>query len=322
MSGQNTRKQIIAMVTLMAIGIAAMLVYVWFDDGRRAEAEDHQAAEAAERGASLFANNCRICHGNTGLGNDGHPSLIGPSLNNPSNTLAYRSDNAGALQGIQGNLSATIACGRNGTPMPPWAIAEGGSLNFFKIENLVALITTNAGNGWEYALEHAIEQDETVLASLEDAVRDAEASGDSDRITGAEEALAFAQGRYDQGLPVAVATPTLTANTCGQITATDPTDSGAAAAPRADVDDIDTSGFTADAAHGEELFFANGCNICHGDNGEGIIGPRIAGTELTFSQVVDQYRDPRGTMPAFAVGTVPDQDVFDIFTWLQTLGDG
>lgn len=317
MSGQNTRKQIIAMVALMAIGIAAMLVYVWFDDGRRAEAEDHQAVEAAERGASLFANNCRVCHGNIGLGRDGHPSLIGPSLNNPNNTLAFRSDNSGALQGIQGDLSFTIACGRNGTPMPPWAIDQGGSLNFFKIENLVALITTNAGNGWEYALEVAKEQDEIILDSLETAVRDAEASGDAARLTDAEEALASAQNRYDQGLPIAAATPSTTENSCGQITVT--SDGSAAAASPADVDAIDTTGFTADAAHGDELFFANGCNICHGDTGEGIIGPQIAGTALTFSQVVDQYRNPRGTMPAFSADNVPDQDVFDIYTWLQTL---
>jgi mono/diheme cytochrome c family protein len=319
MSGQNTRKQIIAMVALMAIGIAAMLVYVWFDDGRRAEAEDHQSVEAAERGASLFANNCRICHGNTGLGRDGHPSLIGPSLNNPNNTLAFRTDNTGALQGIQGNLSATIACGRNGTPMPPWAIDQGGSLNFFKIENLVALITTNAGNGWDYALERALEQDETILGSLETAVRDAEASGDATRLEEAETALAVAQSRFADGLPVAVAIPSITKNTCGQITADD--GAGASAAP-VDVDEIDTSAFAADAAHGEELFFANGCNICHGDTGGGIIGPQIAGTTLTFSQVVDQYRSPRGTMPAFSADNVPDQDVFDIFAWLQTLDAG
>jgi cytochrome c550 len=309
------------MVTLMAIGIAAMLVYVWFDDGRRAEAEDHQAAEAAERGASLFANNCRICHGNTGLGSDGHASLIGPSLNNPSNTLAYRSDNAGALTGLQGKLGATIACGRNGTPMPPWSIAEGGSLNFFKIENLVALITTNAGNGWEYALELAQEQDEIILNSLEGAVRDAEASGDADRLEEAESALSRAQSRFADGLPVAAATPSLTANTCGQVTPTGD-DGGSASAAPVDVDEIDSAGFTADAVHGEELFFANGCNICHGDNGEGIIGPRIAGTELTFSQVVSQYRNPRGTMPAFSDQTVSDEDVFDIVAFLKGLDGG
>ena len=53
--------------------------------------------------------------------------------------------------------------------MPPWAVAHGGSLNFFHIENLVTLITTNAGNAWEDAVHLAVEQDELTLAGLEEA---------------------------------------------------------------------------------------------------------------------------------------------------------
>ncbi|MDE2640397.1 MAG: hypothetical protein OXI03_07425, partial [Chloroflexota bacterium] len=42
------------------------------------------------------------------------------------------------------------------------------------IENLVALITTNAGNAWEEAAHLAVEQDELTLAGLEDALALAE----------------------------------------------------------------------------------------------------------------------------------------------------
>ena len=164
MSGQNTHKQIIAMVILMFLGVASLGAYVWFDDGRRAEAEDQHLLEATHRGAKLYANNCRVCHGNAGEG------LIGLALNTPANTLAFRSFNDAALAELQARYRGTIECGRNGTAMPPWAVAHGGSLNFFHIENLVTLITTNAGNGWEEAVHLAVEQDELTLAGLEDAV--------------------------------------------------------------------------------------------------------------------------------------------------------
>lgn len=90
-------------------------------------------------------------------------------------------------------------------------------------------------------------------------------------------------------------------------------------APEADLSDPEALLANGDAAHGQELFFANGCNQCHGDNGEGVIGPTIARTGLTLSQVVGQYRTPRGFMPAFDADLVSDQDVADIVTWLQTL---
>ena len=163
MSRQNTHKQIIAMTILMFLGVASLGAYVWFDDGRRAEAEDQHLIEAAERGARIFANNCRVCHGNAGEG------LIGLALNTPANTLAFRSYNDPALDALQARYRSTIECGRNGTAMPPWAVAHGGSLNFFHIENLITLITTNAGNAWEDAVHLAVEQDELTLAGLEEA---------------------------------------------------------------------------------------------------------------------------------------------------------
>lgn len=188
MTGQNTHKQIIAMVILMFLGIASLGAYVWFDDGRRVEAEDEFRLESSERGARLFANNCRVCHGNSGEG------LIGPALNTAENTLAFRADNFGALGEIQARFRATVECGRNGSAMPPWAVSEGGSLNFFHIDNLVNLITTNAGNGWEEAHELAVEQDELALAGLETALRAAEARAGAQGVADAVNAALEAAG--------------------------------------------------------------------------------------------------------------------------------
>ena len=254
----NTNKQILAMVVLLFLGVVSLGAYTWFEAGTRTDAKDFQAVEAAERGALLFAKNCRVCHGNAGLGRVGHPQLIGPALNNPANTLAFRSGNANALGEIQARFRDTIACGRNGALMPPWAVEQGGSLNFSHIANLAALVSTNAGNAWDHALEIAIEEDEATLESLAATLRAAQ----GDDATAAQAALDDAHARVDAGLPLQAATPSLTENTCGQVSrALAPTTS---AAP-VEVEEIDTSGFTVDADR------------------------------------------------------VPDEDMFAIYSWLQTL---
>ncbi len=74
-----------------------------------------------------------------------------------------------------------------------------------------------------------------------------------------------------------------------------------------------------DPETGRDLFFANGCHACHGESGEGLIGPTVASTGLTLDQVIEQYRSPRAIMPAFQADQLPDGDVADIFSWLKTL---
>ncbi len=72
-------------------------------------------------------------------------------------------------------------------------------------------------------------------------------------------------------------------------------------------------------ARGEDLFFANGCSVCHGDTGGGGIGPAIAKTQLSLSAVIKQYRNPRELMPPFPADRVSDDDVADIYAFLQSL---
>ena len=176
MTGQNTEKQILAMVLLLMIAVASLGAYVWFDNGRRTEAASEVFERDAERGAHLFANNCRVCHGNDGRGQESASSLVGPALNKPGNTYAWRTQNEGQLEVLQVRYRGTITCGRNGTAMPPWAVDEGGSMNGFQIDNLVTLVTTNAGDAWAIAEHVAHEQDELTLGNLKTALRDAEAA--------------------------------------------------------------------------------------------------------------------------------------------------
>ena len=174
MSGQNTEKQILAMVLLLVVAVASLGAYTWFDNGRRTEARSEILTKDAERASFTFASNCRECHGNDGRGTESNSALVGPALNTPNNTYAFLTDNQGQLEALQNDYRYTITCGRNGTPMPPWSLDQGGSLDSFKIDNLVTLITTNAGNAWEKALEHAIHADEVAISNLYIALEGAE----------------------------------------------------------------------------------------------------------------------------------------------------
>ena len=75
----------------------------------------------------------------------------------------------------------------------------------------------------------------------------------------------------------------------------------------------------ADPLRGAELYVANGCQVCHGETGEGIVGPTIAQTGLDIQGVISQYRQPRGIMQEFSAEDVPVEDIADIWSWLQTL---
>jgi cytochrome c551 len=77
-------------------------------------------------------------------------------------------------------------------------------------------------------------------------------------------------------------------------------------------------GATGDVAAGQTAYTAKGCAACHGANAEGVIGPKIAGTARSQSQVLDTVRKGRGQMPAFDTSKASDQDVANIYAWLQS----
>ena len=72
-------------------------------------------------------------------------------------------------------------------------------------------------------------------------------------------------------------------------------------------------------ANGQNLFFSLGCNVCHGDLGEGLVGPTIAMTIVPLDRVVEQYREPLEAMTEFPPDQVSDEDIADIYAWLQTV---
>ena len=81
----NTRKQVDVMVALVILTVLALGLYYAWDDTRASDAEDRQLVESAERGANLFAEKCRRCHGREGQGPLEDPSFPGFVLNQEAN---------------------------------------------------------------------------------------------------------------------------------------------------------------------------------------------------------------------------------------------
>jgi mono/diheme cytochrome c family protein/plastocyanin len=133
----NTSKQVNVIIGLLFVGALATLLYYLWDGQRESNATERQMVENSERGGFLFARNCSSCHGLTGKGVTERGGLPGAVLNDEARRLT----SAGPLAVEQARLRDTISCGRVGTLMPPWSQEQGGPLNDFQIDQLVALIT-------------------------------------------------------------------------------------------------------------------------------------------------------------------------------------
>jgi mono/diheme cytochrome c family protein len=78
-----------------------------------------------------------------------------------------------------------------------------------------------------------------------------------------------------------------------------------------------------DVANGKRLFLADGCFQCHGTVGQGGRyngpAPRVARTELPFEGFIGLLRAPPNDMPPFVAAVLSDQQVADIYAYLQAL---
>ena len=113
--------------------------------------------ESIERGALLFANNCRTCHGIRGEGG------VGLALNKAS----FQDQDPLVLAANQSMIRRTLVCGRAGSLMPAWLSSNGGALTANQIEHMVRLLTAPvdektpnslgrpSNEGWNAAVEFA-----------------------------------------------------------------------------------------------------------------------------------------------------------------------
>jgi mono/diheme cytochrome c family protein len=74
------------------------------------------------------------------------------------------------------------------------------------------------------------------------------------------------------------------------------------------------------AENGKKIFNKNGCYECHGREGQGstMTGPRIAPDPVPFDVLSRYLRKPTGEMPPYTAKVVSDQELADIYAFLQS----
>ena len=75
------------------------------------------------------------------------------------------------------------------------------------------------------------------------------------------------------------------------------------------------------ADNGKVLYEKFGCYQCHNRaaQGAGATGPRLAPPTIPYQNFIQQVRHPRYEMPPYEAAIVTDQQVADIYAYLQTV---
>ena len=75
------------------------------------------------------------------------------------------------------------------------------------------------------------------------------------------------------------------------------------------------------ADNGKKIFTKDGCYECHGREGQGAnqgAGPRIGPPQLSFDAFTKYIHQPTGQMPPYTSKVISDQELADIFAYLQS----
>jgi cytochrome c553 len=75
------------------------------------------------------------------------------------------------------------------------------------------------------------------------------------------------------------------------------------------------------AEHGKEVYVKVGCYECHGYAGQGAqaTGPKLTPSPLPYVAFAAQVRTPRQDMPKYPVQTLSEQDLADIYAFIQSI---
>jgi ubiquinol-cytochrome c reductase cytochrome c subunit len=75
------------------------------------------------------------------------------------------------------------------------------------------------------------------------------------------------------------------------------------------------------AERGKTIYRRDGCWECHGFDAQsgGNTGPKLGPPPMPFPAFTNQLRTPRNQMPPYTAKVLPDQDLADIYAFLQTL---
>ena len=74
-----------------------------------------------------------------------------------------------------------------------------------------------------------------------------------------------------------------------------------------------------DAQNGKKIFTSYGCYQCHGYDGHGGAGARLAPNPISFEAFSKYVRKPTGEMPPYTAKVVSEKELADIYAFLHTL---
>ena len=81
--------------------------------------------------------------------------------------------------------------------------------------------------------------------------------------------------------------------------------------------------FAASAEKGREAFLKHGCWQCHGERGQGgIAGRTLAPDPIPFDTLKNFVRTTNRAMPPFSEKILSDDDLADIYAYLQSIPKG
>jgi ubiquinol-cytochrome c reductase cytochrome c subunit len=85
----------------------------------------------------------------------------------------------------------------------------------------------------------------------------------------------------------------------------------------------ETAALAASAEHGKAAFMRAGCWQCHGTAGQGsIAGPKLAPDPMPFETLSAFVRSSPRAMPPFREEVLSDEDLADIYAYLQSIPPG
>ena len=73
------------------------------------------------------------------------------------------------------------------------------------------------------------------------------------------------------------------------------------------------------AQNGKKIFESYGCWQCHGHEGQGGAGARLAPRPIAFAAFQKYVRQPADQMPPYTSKVVSDQELADIYAFLQSI---
>ena len=71
---------------------------------------------------------------------------------------------------------------------------------------------------------------------------------------------------------------------------------------------------------GQQVWLDKQCVACHGEMAQGGVGGELAGTTKPFDEFLHIVRTAVPPKPAYNQAELPDQDAYNVYAWLQSLG--